>query len=468
MAATLLVVVGTASLVTWQTTPQYESRAELYVAISASTTGELVQGGTFTTQKMTTYAGLIDNRSLAQVVAADLGGEIEVDALTSQIRAQVIPETVSLNIFATSPDAFAARDIAQAYAEALSQQIETYETPKGQNQPLVTANIADEAVVTDTPVSPNPVRNLGLGLVLGLLLGVGLAVVRDLLDTTVSTSEDVAQVASAPILGHINVDSNAVKLLPAEALASATPWAESFRVLRTNMQYVEVDSDARVFVISSSLPGEGKSTTAVNLAVTMAQAGQRVALIECDLRRPTTAKRLGLDGSVGTTSVLIGKVDLDDALQPLPGTDLQVMACGPMPPNPSELLQSHAMEEMIAALRERFDVVILDAPPLLPVTDAALLAARADGMLAVVRHGKTTRDQLMHSLERLDAVDAKCVGVVINLVPVKKTGSGYGYGYGYGYTYEPWVEKPAKGAKSEKQGSASRKRGKNEAESVKV
>lgn len=458
VVATLLLVVGAASLVTWQTTPQYESRAQLYIAITASDTGELVQGATFATQKMSTYAVLVDNRKLAQEVSSNLGGDIEPDTLMSQIRAQVIPETVSLNIIATDPDAFVARDIAQAYAEALSDQIEAYETPRGKTNPLVAATISDNAVVTDVPVSPNPVRNIGLGIVLGLLLGVGLAVVRDLLDTTVSSSEDVAQVASAPILGHINVDAAAVKLPPAEALSAATPWAESFRVLRTNMQYVEVDNDARVFVISSSLPGEGKSTTAMNLAVTLSQAGQKVALVECDLRRPTTAKRLGLDGSIGTTSVLIGKVTLDDALQLLPDTNLRVMTCGPLPPNPSELLQSHAMTQMISQLRDRFDVVIIDAPPLLPVTDAALLAAQADGMLAIVRHGKTTRDQLMHSLERLDAVDAKCVGVVINLVPVKKTRSGYGYGYGYGYTYEPLVEKAETGGKRGKAKKAAGKR----------
>ena len=202
------------------------------------------------------------------------------------------------------------------------------------------------------------------------------------------------------------------------------------------MQYVEVDSDHRVFVISSSLPSEGKSTTATNLAITLAMAGETVCIVECDLRRPTMANRLSLDDSVGTTSVLIGKIALDDALQPYGETGLQVLTSGPRPPNPSELLQSHQMEVLIKELRERFSVVLLDAPPLLPVTDAALLAARADGMLAVVRHGRTTRDQLAHALERVDSVGAKCVGVVMNMVPTKGRGRrGYGYSYGYDYTY---------------------------------
>ena len=300
----------------------------------------------------------------------------------------------------------------------------------------MTARIIDNAVVTSTPVSPKPVRNLGLGIVLGLLLGVGLAVLRELLDTSISSSEDVAAVTPAPILGHVNTDPVAVQKDPAVALAESTPWAEAFRVLRTNMQFVEVDHGHRVFVVSSSLPGEGKSTTVTNLAITLAMAGQRVALVDCDLRRPMVADRLGLDGSVGTTSVLIGQVAYEDAMQAYGDTGLDVMACGPRPPNPSELLQSQSMEKLIVNLRETYDIVLLDAPPLLPVTDGALLAAQSDGILTVVRHGKTSRDQLAHSLERIEQVDSKCVGVVINMAPAKKGGRSYGYGYGYQYQYE--------------------------------
>ena len=207
-------------------------------------------------------------------------------------------------------------------------------------------------------------------------------------------------------------------------------------MLRTNMQFVEVDHGHRVFVVSSSLPGEGKSTTVTNLAITLAMAGQRVALVDCDLRRPMVADRLGLDSSVGTTSVLIGQVAYEDAMQTYGDTGLDVMACGPRPPNPSELLQSQSMEKLIVNLREIYDIVLLDAPPLLPVTDGALLAAQSDGILAVVRHGKTSRDQLAHSLERIEQVDSKCVGVVINMAPSKKGNRTYGYGYGYQYQYE--------------------------------
>ncbi len=448
IAVTVLVAVGLAGLLTLQATPLYASTAQLFVSTPSSDTADASVGDQFATRRVSSYVVMAGNRKLSETVANNLGGQIDPADLRREVTAEAVPNTVNINITARDPDPVVARDIAQAYAQALSDMISDVEAPDSGGPAPIRASIVDNADVTSNPVSPNPTRNYGLALVLGLLLGVGLAVLRDLLDTSVSTSEDVASVTPAPILGNINSDPDAVKKRLEVALGEHSPWAEAFRVLRTNMQYVEVDSDHRVFVVSSSLPGEGKSTTTTNLAVTLAMAGERVCIVECDLRRPTMATRLGLDDAVGTTSVLIGRVDLDDALQTYADTGLQVLTCGPRPPNPSELLQSHAMELLIKQLRDRFDVVLLDAPPLLPVTDAAPLSARADGMLAVVRHGKTTRDQLQHALERVEAVGAKCVGVVVNLVPPKKAGAGYGYGYGYGYqyTYEP-VHKERKGEK---------------------
>ena len=430
----LSLCVGAAAFYNWQATREYSSSAQLFVSTTPSDTGEAYQGGLFASQRVTSYADLVGTRELADQVADNLGDDYEPSVLRAAVSAEVIPETVNLRITATDPDPVRARDIAQGYAEALSDLVADIETPDGKDNAPIKASIVDNAKVNNSPVSPQPVRNLGLAIILGLLLGVGLAVVRELLDTSVSSPDDVAEVTDTPIMGTIGADPAAARKPPVEALGSASPWAESFRVLRTNMQYVDVDHDRRVFVVSSSLPGEGKTTTAVNLAITMAMAGQRVALVECDLRRPLIAGRLGLDGAVGTTNVLIGKVEWQDAIQSYGDTQLGVLAAGPLPPNPSELLQSQAIEKLIEDLRTHFDMVLLDAPPLLPVTDAALLAARADGMLMVVRHGRTTRDQLRHALERVQSVDANCVGAVINLAPARKSGRGYGYGYGYGGT----------------------------------
>lgn len=429
---TLLVVVAVAATVTVQATPLYSSSARLFVSTTESDASQAYQGGLFATQRVSSYADLVPkSRRLADVVAEDLGGDVDPASVQREVVAQVVPETVNLEITATDPDPVRARDIAQSYAEALSKLVAELETPAGKTQALIRAEIVDNAQVSTAAVSPQPMRNLGLAFVLGLLLGLGLAVARELLDSSVTSPDDVGAITPAPILGHITTDAAAVKLVPAEALAGTSQWAESFRVLRTNMQYVEVDHEQKVFVVTSSMPGEGKSTTAVNLAITLALTDQKVVLVECDLRRPLIARRMGLDGAVGSTSVLIGKVQLEDALQPYGDTGLQVLACGPIPPNPSELLQSQAMENLLKQLREDFDIVLLDAPPLLPVTDAALLAAQTDGALMIVRHGRTRQDQLAHAIERLDSVDAKAIGVVFNMTPAKSGRSSYGYG-GYG------------------------------------
>jgi receptor protein-tyrosine kinase len=203
-------------------------------------------------------------------------------------------------------------------------------------------------------------------------------------------------------------------------------------VLRTNLQFVDVDTTEKVLIVTSSLAGEGKTTTAVNLAIAHAQAGQRVLLIEGDLRRPRASRALGLDQSVGVTTVLIGKVTLEEATQVHANGTLHVLSSGAIPPNPAELLQSNAMGDLIDRARSDYDVVIIDAPPLLPVTDAAILAAKADGAIIVVRHGRTRRDQVGTSASRLAQVDAAAIGFVINMTPGRRSGYGYGYGYGYG------------------------------------
>jgi capsular exopolysaccharide synthesis family protein len=220
---------------------------------------------------------------------------------------------------------------------------------------------------------------------------------------------------------------------------------EAFRVLRTNMQFVDVDKDSKVFVVSSSVPGEGKTTTACNLAITLAQAGQKVLMVDGDLRRPQVAGVFEVEPTVGLTTVLIGTIELEDAVQESPVDNLRVLASGAIPPNPSELLQSRTMTEIVERARKEYDVIVIDAPPLLPVTDAALLASQADGALIVVRHSKTTRDQLRHSMERLAAVDARALGLVFNMVPVRRGGTSHGYGYGYGYGYAPEPGRKRKG-----------------------
>ena len=207
-------------------------------------------------------------------------------------------------------------------------------------------------------------------------------------------------------------------------------------MLRTNLQFVNVDSDSKVYVVTSAVPGEGKSTTTANLAITLAESGQRVILLEGDLRRPKAVSYLQLEGAVGVTTVLVGRIELENAIQGW-AKNLDVLAGGSTPPNPAELLQSQGMKRLLASLRKGYDIVLIDAPPLLPVADAALLAASSDGAILVVHHGETTKDQVAAAVGRIESVGARLIGTVINRSPIPKRGrSGYGYGYGYGYAPE--------------------------------
>lgn len=408
---------------------EYASSARLFVSTSDTDTSVLNQGGQFSLARVQSYADLLSSRELASTVIDELALDLTPTELADKVASKVATNTVNLTLTVTDPDAHQAQRIAQAYAENLSDMVRQLETPPGQSVAPIKATIVDNASFSDAPVSPKPIRNVALGIVLGLLVGFGGALVRQMLDTRVRSAEDVEQVADKPVLGAIGHDAADKAATLLSDLPPHSPRAEAFRVLRTNLQFVDVDSRSKIFVFTSAVPEEGKTTTSLNLAISLAQTGIRTLLIEGDLRRPRAAKALGLDGAVGVTSVLVGKVKLEDALQHDERTALDFLAAGPVPPNPADLLQSKAMKDLLAGLREVYDIVIIDAPPLLPVTDAALLATHADGAILVIRHGKVSREQLKLSTQRLSQVDARLVGVVLNMVPSKDQSYGYGYGY---------------------------------------
>jgi capsular exopolysaccharide synthesis family protein len=211
--------------------------------------------------------------------------------------------------------------------------------------------------------------------------------------------------------------------------------SEAYRQIRTNMQFVDVDNPPRVIAVTSAISNEGKSMTAINLAVALAETGARVCLVGADLRKPTLAESLGLVADVGLTTVLIGKAPIESVLQDA-GRNLRVLTSGPVPPNPSELLISAHAREVIREIAAQFDFTIIDSAPLLPVTDGAEVAALADATLLVVRSGKTTRDQAARAIEALAKVGERPVGVVLNMVT--RTRGGYDTEYGYYYSeYRP-------------------------------
>jgi capsular exopolysaccharide synthesis family protein len=269
-------------------------------------------------------------------------------------------------------------------------------------------------------------------------------VLRETLDTSVKDPEQLARELDLPTLGAIAYDSDAPKRPLIVHVDPKSSRAESFRQLRTNLQFVDIDEAPRSIIFTSSIPEEGKTTTTVNLAIALAQSGVRVLLVEGDLRRPKMADYLGIEGAVGLTNVLIGRVSLADAIQPWgPDALLHVLSSGPSPPNPSELLGSQGMAELLRELEHNYDLVLIDAPPLLPVTDAAVLAALASGAVLVTRYGHTKREQLARAVEALRAVGVAVYGAVLTMTPTRGPDSYY---YGYGYRYD---EKRSKGERVE-------------------
>ncbi|WP_448642929.1 CpsD/CapB family tyrosine-protein kinase [Geodermatophilus sp. URMC 63] len=216
--------------------------------------------------------------------------------------------------------------------------------------------------------------------------------------------------------------------------APNTRTAEDYRQLRNNLQFLKVDEPPKVIMVSSALPSEGKTTAVVNLGLALADAGRRVTIVEADLRKPKVTRYLGMVGGVGLTNILSGSADLDDVVQKHGTGDLHVIAAGPTPPNPGELLSSSHMFSLLDKLRGQNDFVLVDAPPLLPVADSTGLSVYMDGVLLSVRYGSTHKEQLQQAAATLERVGATLLGVILNIVPPKaELATAYGYGYGYGY-----------------------------------
>src|SRR3954447_13260932 len=328
IVTSLLVVVAIASIITFRTTPEYRSSSRLFVSTTEQSTSDAYQGGLFSIQRVSSYADLVHGQELATRVIDDLKLKMDPTELTKEISATVVPDTVILEVSATDSDPRQAQLIASTVAKELVQFISDLETPPGKQNAPIKASIVDSANLPESPVSPQPVRNLGLALVLGLLLGIGLAVIRELLDTTVKGSEDIAQITDTPVLGGILFDSDAPKQPLLTDLAPHSARVEAFRILRTNLQFVDVDRKMKVFVVTSSVPGEGKTSTASNTALALQTAGQRTLLIDGDMRRPQLAKLFSLEGSVGLTSILLGRIDLEEAVQEHRESGLSVLTSG--------------------------------------------------------------------------------------------------------------------------------------------
>jgi capsular exopolysaccharide synthesis family protein len=387
------------------------------------------------------YVDIAKGLATAQAVIEELDLDARPSALIRDIAVEQPLDTVVIKITARSATPEGARDLADAWVAALAAQVESIEDPKGTDAPGTLRVVPIEgAELPRAPVLPQTRTNLLLGLVLGLLLGAAYAYLRSQLDrrlrsaTAVERQFGVTVVASIPSeveLQHAAGTKGGLAVDPHATGSRPSPAAEAFRKLRTNLQFMDVDNPPQVIVVTSPRQGDGKSTVAANLAAAIAVNGQPVTLIDGDLRRPTVAESFGLVEGAGLTDVLVGRVDMKDVTQQHPDyANLRVLAAGGTPPNPSELLGTQAMRKLLRTLA-RTSVVLVDAPPLLPVTDAAVLTALADGALVVISSGKTLDTELGAALGHLDTVNGKALGVIFNRVTRNDSEGGY-YGEYYG------------------------------------
>lgn len=303
--------------------------------------------------------------------------------------------------------------------------------------------IIEPAEQPGSPISPRRKLTILLGLFLSTAAGIGLAFFLEYLDNTIKTVEDVSRYAQLPSLSVIpavaggmsrKLSAKGKKAIADSAVADRRPnsqlvaldarssAAEAYRVLRTSVLLSAAGQPPKTILITSGQPGEGKTTTAINTAISLAQLGASVLIIDCDLRRPTTHKVLGVDHLLGLSTYLARNIPLDDVIQKLPIANLSLLPCGPIPPNPAELIISDKMKNMLRELSERYDHIIIDSPPLINVTDPVILSTMVDGVILVVHGGKSTRDIVRRARQELSSVGAKIFGVVLNNVDLRNEG----------------------------------------------
>ena len=456
LGVVLLTLAGVALAFGWVTLQPRVYTADSSAIIQVSTAeegdnlGMISLGNSIARGKVTTYVQVGESRSVAERAIEDLGLTTSPDSLVRSVRVTNPADSVSLRVSASASTPEGARDLAEAWIRAMAAEVNFLESGNEAIQGAVFLTPMDSARLPSSPSSPNVRLALAIGGLIGLAGGVAYGILRYTLDRRIRSVEGVEQATGVAVVGTVPMEKTFTtesRLIPFDGGNSASSSkahlfgiAEAMRELRTNIQFMDVDNPPKVIVVTSPLPGDGKSTTASNLAITLAANGQRTILIDGDLRRPMVGTVFGLPDGAGLTDVLAGRAELAHVAHPIgQNRNLVVVGAGKIPPNPSEVLGSERMRELLAALSQQATVII-DAPPLIPVTDAAVLANRADGAIVVTTVGKTTFEVLGKALTNLERAGARALGIVLNRVPRKGSGAAY-YGYQYhGEYYRSAIE----------------------------
>ncbi|MEA9985362.1 polysaccharide biosynthesis tyrosine autokinase [Subtercola sp. RTI3] len=453
IALVLLVILGACAAWGWslvQTRVYNANSSGIVKLVSDNTIGATLASDSLAKSEATTFVGIGQSRAVAQLVITQLGLATTPEVLVQSITVTNIKDTPTLNVTARAATGTQAKELADAWITGMTKQIAIIEnealaqsstTGTAAATPITFLVPVESAVVASEPVWPNVRLAVVIGGLIGLVLGLLYAFVRNVFDRCIRSASAVEEKFGLSVIGKLPVDRRLTdlnRILPdPDAAPIGTPTrhdyalGEAFRELRTNLRYMHVDNPPRVIVVTSPSPNDGKSTVTANLAVALAASGQKVIVVDGDLRKPSVAAAFGLVAEVGVTDLLIGSAEIDDLLQHW-GTsgNLSVLGAGAIPPNPSELLGTRGMEALLREL-SKDAMVLIDAPPLLPVTDAAILATIADGAIIVASAGKTTIDELELALANIAKTNGQVLGLILNRVP-RGAANGRGYGYYYG------------------------------------
>ncbi|MDO5728653.1 MAG: polysaccharide biosynthesis tyrosine autokinase [Actinomycetaceae bacterium] len=413
--------------------PEYQGSTTAYVTAGESSSGAGASSNEYSNSilaqtKVKSFVPLFTSQSVAERVIEKLNLDYTPSELSSRITARRVEDTVTLQITARADSPERAQAISDEVVIATSEEMKRLE---GDSTTKITK--VSSAQLSSTPVSPDPKRYIGAGLLVGIVLGYLVAYFRARYDTRIRTSEDLEGRVSQPVLGVLP-ESDGIRDLDF-TLADDFRAREALRKLRTNLRYANIDEQMQSVVITSPTMNDGKSSVAAFLGVVLAEAGSEVLLVDTDLRRPTVADKFQADGSVGLTQVLAGIASLSEAIQKTSVQGLSILPAGEVPANPSEILGSRRMQELVEFLAKDY-FVILDAPPLLPVTDAALLSRISNGALIVLSAGQTTLEQARSAIRAVDGIDGHVIGTVLNRASTKRFSQiAYGdaeYGYSAG------------------------------------
>jgi len=424
--------------VNYATTPTYSASADVFVTTPSVTldVGSLATGSNFSEQRVVSYAQIISGPATLEPVIEKLGLDVTPEELADDVHATAPNGTVLISISVDSLDPNKAAAIANAVAEQFEQTVQQLELTSATTATNIKVTPVRQAKPNYTPSAPKKSLNLALGLILGFALGAGIVLLLMFFDRTVKNEEQLGEI---PLVGTVRFDATARDKPLLSDLSKYSVRAEAFRQMRTNLRLADENSIIRSLAVTSALPNEGKTTTSLNLALSLSDSGKKVALIDSDLRRPQlnlflelSKESHGVADIIKSDALLAKFLAHPEKMMQKVNPNFFVLTSGQIPANAAELVGSASFKQVIDASSKHFDIVILDCPPTLPIADAAVTARFVDGVLLVVKAGKTSIKQFQGSVASLQNVDAHIIGCVLNMIPTNRSADEYGYRYGYG------------------------------------